>query len=133
MRISDWSSDVCSSDLRGCEQARRGDPEKPRRLAAPVGGFQSRLGDLRESRLDAIVEAEPGLGRMRLARRALDQCYADALFERRERSAHRLQGSPQMAGRRRLAALLDDCPEGPDFLQPLQFIPPRCRSNFYHR
>src|SRR3546814_17921471 len=44
-------------DIRGCEQARRGDPEKPRRLADPVDGFQCRPDDLRTSRLDESEKA----------------------------------------------------------------------------
>src|SRR3546814_6115768 len=44
--------------------------------------------------------------------RSLDQCYADALFERRERSAHRLQGSPQMAGRSLVVAVAGVDPLG---------------------
>src|SRR3546814_15792888 len=51
MRISDWSSDVCSSDLdrprRGCRRGQRGHARRGRRRAAPRprrAARQARLG-----------------------------------------------------------------------------------------
>src|SRR3546814_10932841 len=67
MRISDWSSDVCSSDLAGRPLGRLGDLEglEPRRdVDAVVGGrlLRERLGlglhDVRQRRITRLVEAQ---------------------------------------------------------------------------
>src|SRR3546814_10922747 len=44
MRISDWSSDVCSSDLRQFPDEARGDGTGPLAIDAPVGGVQDDAG-----------------------------------------------------------------------------------------
>src|SRR3546814_19346743 len=43
MRISDWSSDVCSSDLRGCDRQQTGRSRRNRRLIALVEARKRRL------------------------------------------------------------------------------------------
>src|SRR3546814_15841385 len=51
MRISDWSSDVCSSDLPGVRARRELEPDRDGRvLALPVGVVHPRL-EVRQRRL----------------------------------------------------------------------------------
>src|SRR3546814_6202511 len=43
MRISDWSSDVCSSDLAPCRRARRDEPDSAHPRRCPHGGLAAAL------------------------------------------------------------------------------------------
>src|SRR3546814_11751725 len=61
MRMSDWSSDVCSSDLR---RWRESDGERRRHAAVVAGeneliGARSRIGRSRHLNDDAIIAAQP--------------------------------------------------------------------------
>src|SRR3546814_3014468 len=47
MRISDWSSDVCSSDLIRLEQVRKGGVERAAERVAVIGGVDTICGDHR--------------------------------------------------------------------------------------
>src|SRR3546814_13190077 len=74
MRISDWSSDVCSSDLVDAVAARGGDRAAIGRMAdVPVAGA---------GRIDLDAAVEPGLAQARTQRalghrRAADVAQAD--------------------------------------------------------
>src|SRR3546814_20482224 len=81
MRISDWSSDVCSSDLQGGQRLTPEDIALQRRLAAqqmqqgadfsPIGHWSQGLarvapglfGGMRERRADTASEANAEIGR----------------------------------------------------------------------
>src|SRR3546814_5490007 len=56
MRISDWSSDVCSSDLIGADL---GDAEMSRAIAAAVGGDTAAIGPELTRLRDAGVSPIP--------------------------------------------------------------------------
>src|SRR3546814_15066881 len=62
MRISDWSSDVCSSDLRGARlqifKAVAGNDERLRRLFQPVIGAADPLGQPRRALWRAHLDDE---------------------------------------------------------------------------
>jgi hypothetical protein len=74
--------------------------------------------DRLHGRLDALIETEARLGRPGLPRGTLDERHTHARFERSERAIDRLERPPQVAGRRRLAALLDDRQEGLQVVHP---------------
>src|SRR3546814_6453707 len=81
MRISDWSSDVCSSDLypqeqRGMDRVRRGShPASRRQTSASVhpsdcsGSRTGRLGALRDARASAVCSDRMSLWASRRAHR----------------------------------------------------------------
>src|SRR3546814_5273371 len=59
MRISDWSSDVCSSDLQGLRraEARRGDVERLQHVQDLDGVDAAGAGRRRADHLDAAIAA----------------------------------------------------------------------------
>src|SRR3546814_1309126 len=64
MRISDWSSDVCSSDLDLRGDIGHGDDEAVVRHAAEVGGDEAAaaVGELDAQRMALLHVADPGIG-----------------------------------------------------------------------
>src|SRR3546814_19823239 len=54
MRISDWSSDVCSSDLREHEEDARHDRDRevPQHLRLPLGAAENEAGDTNRKLLE---------------------------------------------------------------------------------
>src|SRR3546814_13919858 len=82
MRISDWSSDVCSSDLFGAAPpgaaARTGRiDEDARRPALPVGQHRRFLPGIEQARLDAGRTGAFGAWRQLLEPRAVGVAGAD--------------------------------------------------------
>src|SRR3546814_3138909 len=88
MRISDWSSDVCSSDLNGFSQDSRG----------------------------AFREMKSRLGERKTTRCAVEQCCADAAFKTGYRLRHRGLGKTKRLGCGGEGTMLDDSGKhGPGF------------------
>src|SRR3546814_10776057 len=97
MRISDWSSDVCSSDLfgeRAAQEAfvdrRRAQQQRVARLEAQLAGDQPRLADQR-----AVVEQlrHAAVGEL-VATRVGGVAMGDAVGEGVDRKSTRLNSSP---------------------------------------
>src|SRR3546814_4802457 len=65
MRISDWSSDVCSSDLRPAPEGGR--PSSPARIASPSPSSQS--GRSEERRVGKSVSVRVDLGGRRIIKK----------------------------------------------------------------
>src|SRR3546814_6981071 len=96
MRISDWSSDVCSSDLQGEGEGQRGenraDSQRQEQLRRQLGDLMRELGD-------ALGEIPRPLGRaereMRDARDALDSGQPGQAVPPQTRSLDQLQQGMQ--------------------------------------
>src|SRR3546814_14936829 len=76
MRISDWSSDVCASDLGAVDRADRDEAPAVARLGQ-IGSRRveqppRRLGDAREARFEALVVDE--IGRASLGKECVSTC-----------------------------------------------------------
>src|SRR3546814_5317647 len=76
MRISDWSSDVCSSDLSG-------------RIACDVANKAVEPVDAGEGQLDLLDQLGPVGGRHQLAAITVEQVEADLRLELRNDAADR--------------------------------------------
>src|SRR3546814_11146715 len=121
MRISDWSSDVCSSDLR-CRKARRGGARKARSRAREdrwTGGGARRLAAVRRDarrsarRREGRAARSPGEHRSRRARAARGaRCAlrAQAVAGGRDMSDlfDKLENRRAIIDRRALSARLDE-------------------------
>src|SRR3546814_8917575 len=106
MRISDWSSDVCSSDLRGF----------------------AHLLDIGNDAPRARGDVAPGRGQHHLARRAFDQRHAQFLLQLADLGGER--GLADEA-RRRGAAEVQVLGEGDEVLEVTQVhgFPPRSEEH----
>src|SRR3546814_18406434 len=67
MRISDWSSDVCSSDLEAKAQAARAQAEQHRAMQAMADSFEETVGALVEGIAAAATELAAAAGTMTAA------------------------------------------------------------------
>src|SRR3546814_5060607 len=84
MRISDWSSDVCSSDLRQGEGRQTDRPSRNRRRRRKLCGATRRraqtlcrplrIGDCRKARIGLAREAQPEARRRSEERRVGKEC-----------------------------------------------------------
>ena len=108
-------------DIGRRKQDRRADFQRAGNFAAQTGGLGPGFDDLRNRRLDALVEQPPGFGRFRSPRGAFHEFDAERAFQRHQRPVERLQRPPKMPRGRRLAALLDNSQEGFEIVQPFQF------------
>src|SRR3546814_6704872 len=101
MRISDWSSDVCSSDLFGAAPpgaaARTGRiDEDARRPALPVGQHRRFLPGIEQARLDAGRTGAFGAWRQLLEPRAVGVAGEDVgVVSGERRDGERLAAAPR--------------------------------------
>src|SRR3546814_8455548 len=90
MRISDWSSDVCSSDLTDGERPREVRPQK----------IRGRLRQAGEGVLYGPAVAAPGIGQDQSARRPSQQMHAQLAFQPADAVADGAAGDAEAVGRR---------------------------------
>src|SRR3546814_17198024 len=93
MRISDWSSDVCSSDLIGADADWQGAGDRRRRIRENRRGSREELPGVKAARLRDHARAQPR-GLSRIAQR------------RRQRVVHEVERA--LRGRGQLPALPDE-------------------------
>src|SRR3546814_1453373 len=103
LRISDWSSDLCSSDLRGGGQA---DRDHALHRAGLRAGDRQRLLELAQHETGVMIERETVFRRRDALGRAVQQRLADLVLQLRELLAERRLRDVELAGGLRQAPAL---------------------------